>query len=44
MQTDLCVGSPVAISGINILPKVGLCNGARGTLIDIVYDKGRGSG
>ena len=41
MQTDLCVGAPVAISGINILPEVGLYNGARGTLIDIVYDKGQ---
>ena len=41
LQTDLCVGAPVAIHGINILPEVGLYNGARGTLVDIVYDKGQ---
>ena len=41
MQTDPCVRAPVAISGLNILPEVGLYNGARGTLIDIVYDEGQ---
>jgi hypothetical protein len=38
LQTDICVGASVAISGINIVPEVGLYNGARGTVIDIVYD------
>lgn len=38
LQTDLCVGAPVAISGINIVPEAGLYNGARGWVIDIVYD------
>ena len=41
LQTDLCVGAPVAINCINILPEIGLYNGARGTLIDIVYDEGQ---
>lgn len=38
VQTDFCVGAKVALSGINIVPEVGLYNGARGTVIDIVYD------
>jgi hypothetical protein len=29
---------PVAIRIINFLPELGLYNGARGTVIDIVYD------
>ena len=40
-QTDLCVGAKVAISGINYVPQLGLYNGARGTLVDIVYDEGQ---
>jgi hypothetical protein len=36
--TDICVGAPVAINGINIVPEAGLYNGARGWVIDIVYD------
>ena len=41
MQTDLCVGAKVAIFGINYVPELGLYNGARGTLVDIVYDEGQ---
>ena len=29
LQIDLCVRAPVAINGMNILPEVGLYNGAR---------------
>ena len=29
LQTDLCVGAPVAINGRNISTEVGLYNGAR---------------
>ena len=43
MQIDFCVGAPVAINDMNNLPVVGLYNGARGTLIDIVYDQGKNS-
>lgn len=32
------MGAPVAINGINIVPEAGLYNGARGWVIDIVYD------
>jgi hypothetical protein len=32
-HTDVCVGSRVAISNVNILPEVGLYNGAKGTVI-----------
>ena len=38
LETDLCVGATVALSGINIVPEAGLYNGARGTLIDFIYD------
>jgi len=38
LQTNICVGAPVAIEGINIVPEAGLYNGARGTVVDIVYD------
>lgn len=37
-HTDICVGAPVALTGINIVPEVGLYNGARGKIIDIIYD------
>ena len=35
---DLCVGATVAIQGRNIVPEAGLYNGARGTIIDFIYD------
>ena len=38
LQTDLCIGASVAISGINIVPEAGLYNGARGTIVDYVFD------
>ena len=38
IHTDLCVGATVAISGQNIVPEVGLYNGARGTIVDFIYD------
>ncbi|KAL7543193.1 hypothetical protein ACHAWF_007334 [Thalassiosira exigua] len=34
LQTDLCIGATVTISSINIVPKAGLYNGARGTIVD----------
>ena len=34
----LCVGAPVAISGINVVPEVGLYISPGGIIIDIVYD------
>lgn len=37
-KTNLCVGAPVALQGINIVPELGLYNGARGIVMDIVYD------
>ena len=37
-NTDLCVGASVCLSGLNIVPEVGLYNGARGKVIDLVYD------
>ena len=37
-KTKICVHSKVAISGLNIIPEAGLYNGARGTIIDIIYD------
>ena len=37
-STNLCVSAPVAISGINFVPELGLYNGARGIIIDIVYN------
>ena len=42
VNTDICVGSIVAINGINIVPEAGLYNGARGKIIDIKYDTGVG--
>jgi hypothetical protein len=38
LQTDLCVGATVALSGVNIVPEAGLYNGARGQIVDFVYD------
>ena len=34
---DLCVHAKVAIGGVNLLPEVGLYNGARGELVDFNY-------
>ena len=36
-HTDICVGARVAISNVNILPEIGLYNGAIGTVVEIVY-------
>jgi hypothetical protein len=38
LESDLCVGATVALSGINIVPEAGLYNGSRGTVIDFVYN------
>lgn len=38
LRGDICVGASVALSGINIVPEVGLYNGARGNVVDIKYD------
>ena len=42
LHTDLCVGARTAIHGMNFVPEAGLYNGARGTIVDIVYDAGKG--
>jgi hypothetical protein len=36
-HTDICIGARVAISNVNILPEIGLYNGAIGTVVKIVY-------
>jgi hypothetical protein len=36
-HTDICVGARVALSNVNILPEVGLYNGAIGTVVEIIY-------
>ncbi len=36
-HTYTCIGARVAISNVNILPEVGLYNGAIGTVIEIIY-------
>lgn len=36
-NTDICVGARVAIAPYNIVPEVGLYNGAYGKVIEIVY-------
>jgi hypothetical protein len=36
-HTDICVGARVAISKVNILPEIGLYNGAIGNVGEIVY-------
>ena len=38
LECDLCVGAMVLLSEINIITEAGLYNGARGKLIDFVYD------
>ena len=38
LECDLCVGAMVSLSVINIVPESGLYNGARGKLIDFVYN------
>ena len=43
LETDLCVGAKVALSGINIVPEAGLYNGAQGTVIDFIYENPCGS-
>ena len=40
--SNICVGATVAINAINHEPNWGLFNGARGTVVDIVYDKETG--
>ena len=42
MQTGICVGVHVAISGINIVPEVGLYNSAQCKVINIVYTTSKG--
>jgi hypothetical protein len=37
-NTDICVGARVAISNVNVLPEIGLHNGAKGTDVEIVYN------
>ncbi len=37
-NTDVCVGARVAISNVNVLPEIGLHNGAKGTVVEIVYN------
>ena len=39
LQTYMCEGSVVALFGMNLIPEVGLYNGARGTVIDFIYDE-----
>jgi hypothetical protein len=36
-HTDICIGARFAISNVNILPEVGLYNGAIGAVIEIIY-------
>jgi hypothetical protein len=36
-ETNICVGAGVALSNVNILPEIGLYNGAMGTVIEIVH-------
>jgi hypothetical protein len=36
--TNIYVGARVAMSNMNILPEIGLYNGAIGTLVEIVYE------
>ncbi len=37
-NTDICVGARMAISNVNVLPEIGLHNGAIGTVVEIVYN------
>ena len=43
LETDLCVGATVSLSN-NIVPEAGLYNGARGTVVDFVYEHSRPEG
>ena len=36
LETDLCVGTTVDLSEINIIPEAGLYNGARGMIVNFV--------
>jgi hypothetical protein len=36
-HTDICVGTRVTISNVNILSEVGLYNSAIGTVVEIIY-------
>ncbi len=36
-HTDICIGARIAISNVNILPEVGLYNGAVGTVVEIIF-------
>ena len=38
LQTVICVDSIVALYGMNLIPEVDLYNGARGTVVDFIYD------
>lgn len=38
--STICVGARVEIKGRNIIPQLGLFNGAMGTVVDIVYNEG----
>ena len=40
--SNICIGATVAINAINFEPNWGLFNGARGTVVDIVYEKETG--
>jgi hypothetical protein len=37
-HTDICIGARVAISNMNLLPEIGLYNGAIGDVFEIVYN------
>ena len=41
-STDICQHSIVAIDGVNFIPEFGLYNGAKGKVIEIVFDKPEG--
>ena len=41
-HTDICLHATVAIDGVNFIPEIGLYNGARGKVVEIVYDKPEG--
>ena len=36
-KTYLCRGAVVEISSVNLKPKLGLFNGARGTVVDLLF-------
>lgn len=41
-QTNICVHSMVAIDNVNFIPEIGLYNGARGKVVDIIFNKPEG--